>query len=265
MKAQTPRQIIVEPTIENVNPKHYLKTYYHKIDSENHGLLEFFVKVFEDIKKNSVMLEFGGGPTIYQLISAAPKVRAIHFADYLENNLNEVKLWKDKSPLAFNWNKFFKRALLLEKNKRITMKQIISRENLVRRKITKFLYCDAFKKDPIDKKYRNYYDVLNINFVTESITDKKEVWGTLIENTCSMLKKGGILIMTAIKGAKYYHVGRKTFPATNIEEEDIVEVLTRLGFEETKFILYSIPAEVENEELMGYTGYKGIIFLKAKK
>lgn len=265
MKTKTQRNVAIEPTFESFDPQHYLKHYYSKIGPENFALLEFFVKAFKDVKNNPILLEFGGGPTIYQLISAAPKVRAIHFADYLNKNLNEVKLWNSDPREAFNWDKFFKTALLLEGNKIVTEEQITLRKNLVKKKITKFLHCDAFKKNPIDKKYRNYYEIININFVTESITDKKETWETLIANICSMLKEEGILIMTAIKGAEYYHVGKRTFPATSIEEEDIIKVLTKLKFEETSFFSYSIPAEVGDEELAGYTGYKGIIFLKAKK
>lgn len=265
MKITRPRQVVIEETFEKFEPRHYLKTYYSKIGSENLSLLEFFSKAYQGIKEGSVMLEFGGGPTIYPLITAASKVKTIHFADYLDKNLNEVKLWKDGSLEAFSWQKFFKKALHLEGNKKVSAKQILLRKNLVRKKITKFLYCDAFKKDPLGKKYRHYYDVINTNFVTESITDKKEVWENLIVNICSMLKEDGILIMTAIKDAGYYHVGRRAFPSVRIIEEDIIQVLTKLGFKETSFLLSSVPAEVQEEEIKGYTGYKGLIFLKAEK
>lgn len=265
MKNTRPRQVIIEETFEKFNPRHYLKTYYSKIGSENLSLLDFFSKAYQGVKKGSIMLEFGGGPTVYPLITAVSKVKTIHFADYLEQNLNEVKLWKDGAADAFSWQKFFKKALHLEGNKRVSKKQIILRKNLVRKKITKFLHCDAFNQDPLGRKYRNYYDIINTNFVTESITDKKEIWEKLIANICSMLKKNGILIMTAIKDARYYHVGKRAFPSTRITEEDIIKVLLKLGFKETSFLLFSVPAEVQKEEIKGYTGYKGLIFLKAER
>lgn len=264
MTVNSLRKVVIEPTFENFHPKHYLDTYYSKIGSENEALLDFFAKSFQDIKENSLMLEFGGGPTIYQLISAAPKVRAIHFADHLNKNLNEVKLWKENAVKAFKWKKFFKKALFLEGNKKVSKKMISLREKIVRKKITKFLYCDAFNSDPLGKKYRNQYDIVCVNFVAESITSSREIWKTVISNICSLLKKDGTLIMTAIKEADYYHVGKRTFPATRITEEDILNVLTDLVFEETSFFSYSVPAEIE-EEFVGYTGYKGIIFLKARK
>lgn len=248
------------------HPREYLKEYYSKVGLENSSLLEFFAKVYkEDVVSDSTMLEFGGGPTVYPLISAAPKVGAIHFSDYLEENLKEVRLWKNRGKKAFNWDTFLKKVLALEGIKKISHTDIKERENLMRRKIKKITHCDAFNKDPMGKEYRNYYDVINTNFVTESITSSKKTWEKLVSNICSMLKKDGVLVMTAIKGAKYYRIGDKRFPAVPVTEDDLIRVLTRLGFQETSFVLYSVPAEVMDEELKGYTGYNGFIFLKAKK
>lgn len=247
------------------DPREYLQEYYSKIGSENQGLLEFFIHAYDDIKPNSIMLEFGGGPTVYPLITAATKVKEIHFSDYLDSNLNEVRCWKSASPGAFDWTNFFKKALFLEGKKNLSKKEVQKREKLVRQKIAKFMHCDAFKRYPINPKLKDYYDVINTNFVTESITSSIKDWENIFANVCSMLKEGGWLIMTALKEAQYYRIGDKMFPAVNINEEDFIRVLTKLGFQETNFILSSIPAEITNEDLQGYVGYKGMIFLKAKK
>ena len=50
-------------------------------------------------KRNARMLEFGGGPVIDSLISAAPYVREIVFSAYTENERKEVELWKDSANL----------------------------------------------------------------------------------------------------------------------------------------------------------------------
>lgn len=255
----------IEPDFTSFDPKDYLKDYYSKIGSENHGLLEFLVKAYRDIEENSVMLEFGGGPTIYPLIPAAPKVREIHFADYLEGNLEEVRMWKEESTAAFEWRRFFRKTLSLEGLKRVGKMQVKRRKDLVREKLTKLLKCDAFQTHPLGISYYHHYDIVNVNFVAESITSSKEVWKKIIRNICSLLKRNGVLVMSAIKEAEHYRVGKKLFPAVGISEEDLIEVLAPLGFEETSFVLSSIPAEVTNEELKGYSGYKGIIFLKARR
>ena len=54
------------------------------------------------------VLEFGGGPCIFPLISAAPHVKEIVFAEYLKGCRNEVQLWKDCSPEAHDWTPCFR-------------------------------------------------------------------------------------------------------------------------------------------------------------
>lgn len=70
MKSVTPQKIVIEETFENFEPRHYLKAYYSKIGSENLSLLDFFSKAYQGVKNESIMLEFGGGPTVYPLITA---------------------------------------------------------------------------------------------------------------------------------------------------------------------------------------------------
>ncbi|MBI4225694.1 hypothetical protein HY612_01130 [Candidatus Roizmanbacteria bacterium] len=253
----------IDTEFKTFNPRDYLNEYYTHIGNENLNLLKFFVKAYKHISKNSLMLEFSGGPTIYPLISAAPLVSKIHFADYLDKNLNEIKLWKKNSPEAFNWKPFIIQALQIEGRKKIKDEDIIRRENLIREKLTRFFYCDAHKIDPLGKKYRNYYHLVNVNFVTDSITSSKKTWKQLITNICSLVRKGGILAMSALKNATYWRAGNNFFPAVDINEKDIKKILNRLGFKILN--LNSIKAEVVDEKSPDYEGYKGMMFVIAKK
>ena len=47
---------------------------------------------------NASLLEFGGGPTIYSLISACHRVGQITFADYAATNREEVQMWRNNTP-----------------------------------------------------------------------------------------------------------------------------------------------------------------------
>jgi hypothetical protein len=75
------------------DPSAYLQEYYSDIGFENFALLRFLAETFPSIPKGGRMLEFGGGPTIYPLISAVTRVDEIHFADFLQVNLDEVGRW----------------------------------------------------------------------------------------------------------------------------------------------------------------------------
>lgn len=44
------------------------------------------------------LLEFGGGPTIWSLISATPNFCDITFADFAQSNRAEVEMWRDNKP-----------------------------------------------------------------------------------------------------------------------------------------------------------------------
>ena len=70
---------------------------------------EFYRKYGSDLDVESArVLEFGGGPCIFPLISAASHVKEIVFSEYLESCREEVKLWKDKNPESHNWTPYFR-------------------------------------------------------------------------------------------------------------------------------------------------------------
>jgi SAM-dependent methyltransferase len=223
-------QIQIEDSYSQFRPKEYLDAYYYKVHVANVVLLKFFAKAYSDVPANSHMLEFSGGPTIHQLISAAPKVKEIHFSDYLKRNLNEVQSWKENSPSAFDWTPFFKKALKLEGEKEITSRLINNREKMLREKITKFLPCNAFLDDPLGYEAREKYDIVSTNFVPCSITSNKFVWRKLIKHITSLLKPGGIFITTSLRDALWWEFGDAKYPGCAVNETHMINTLTRLGF-----------------------------------
>ncbi len=58
---------------------------------------EFYQEHRSEFSDSSSLLEFGGGPTLYSLISASKYVNSITFADYAESNRNEIIDWKNNS------------------------------------------------------------------------------------------------------------------------------------------------------------------------
>lgn len=245
-------------------PEHYLSEYYSRVGLENRSLLEFFVEAYEDIPPNFKLLELGGGPTIYQLITAAKHAREIHFSDHLDVNLDEVKGWKENKRGAFDWKNFFQEALIMEGRSHVNNSKIKRREEILREKITEFLHCDVFQTNPLGRNCAKYYDVVSVNFVAESITDNHKTWKDILKNICSLIKHDGYLIMTAIKGANYYRVGNKLFPAVEITEKHVVIALQELGFREDLLFMRSIEAEHTREKRKNSQGYNGMIFLRAK-
>ena len=84
---------------------------------EERGVQPFFLESIHDFYRNyhsnwdpdtARLLEFGGGPSIYPLISAAPYVSEIVFAEYAEEGRREIELWKNDDPTAHDWTPYFR-------------------------------------------------------------------------------------------------------------------------------------------------------------
>jgi hypothetical protein len=248
----------IEADFNTFDPKEYLREYYTTIDFENDQLLEFFWNCYKEIKPQSTLLEFGIGPTLYSLITAATKVDAIHVCDRFAANLHETQLWKKGAEDAFNWEPFICRALEIEGGEKVTQEEIQRRAALLRQKLTHFCLCDAFSNPPLLWNPRAKYDIVQTNFVPESITSSWDKWELAMQNIISLLKPEGTFILTTLKNATYYHLHHKRFPAVNIDETALTYVLIKYGFREIDIVMQSISANLP------YRGYDGMIFVKAQ-
>ncbi len=239
------------------SPQAYLQEYYADIGAENLALLQFLVKAFSEVPTDSILLDFGGGPTVYSLITATARVTEIHFCDYLEANLEEVRKWLRGDPEAFDWTQFIKTVLVLE-GKAYSSRAAISRARDIRRTVTRVMQCDANRAVPVEGVTRQY-DVLVSNFCAESATNDRAQWHRFVHNITSLLKPGGRLVLAALKGADSYAVGEEIFPAVYILEEDVIQVLGDAEFSQESIRIESVPADRPSRH------YQGLMLVTATK
>jgi hypothetical protein len=235
----------------------YLSEYYANVGPENRALLRFLVSAFRDVPPESLMLDFGGGPTVYCAIAAGDKVREIHFADYAEANLEQVQSWLAQDPMAFDWHAFTREILALEGSD-VSFASVVAREELVRRRVTRLMRCDALAPCPIGQIDRQY-DVLTTNFCAEAAANDRVQWRQCMHNVASLLRPGGKLMLSAVKGANSYAVGNTTFFAVNIWEDDLVRMLAETGFVQEGIVMESVPADRPDRH------YQGLMFVSAVK
>lgn len=240
------------------DPVAYLDEYYGDLGPENLALLEFMVEAYQRIPKGGMLLDFGGGPTIYPLISAIHRVDEIHFADYLEANLEEVRRWLDADPTAFDWSPFIRKALELESGGTCSEEACEQRASELRERITRVLRCDASKASPIPGMDRPY-DIVLTNFCAESATDNPSEWRSYMRNIVSVLKPRGWLVISALAGATQYAVGPHSFPAVDISEQDLLRMLEEMGFSSAHVRVRSVPADRPTRD------YKGLMLAVAQK
>lgn len=252
-------------TNETFSPRLYLDEYYSHIGPENDALIRFFADSFCLSYPGAKLLDFGGGPTIYPLISAAPQVSEIYFSDYLPINLQEVQSWHKALPHAFSWRPFVARVLEVEEKAHDDI-AIQSREKVIREKIKRFLEGDIHLSDPLnDHRYRGYFDIIISNFVAESITSDRGEWQRGMINLIGMLKPKGVLLMSVITNASFYRIGSNKLPCVSVTESDVIEFLWSLGFAKSGIVVQSIEAETQPADGERYQGYRGMSFFRANK
>jgi hypothetical protein len=114
LNSYRPHAPLASDTFVPFEPRAYLREYYSHLGNENRALLHFldeaYARIFTEMSA-ARMLEFGGGPTIYQLISAAKYAVSIDFSEYLDANLNEVQLWLRDAHGQFFWDSFIRYVL----------------------------------------------------------------------------------------------------------------------------------------------------------
>lgn len=257
--------------------KEYLQNYYAKADlmmvhkyvvertaaAETMRIMMFLDAVCSPLiraffgKEKAIVLELGGGPTLYQLMNIADEVKEIHFTDYVEDNLNEIRAWKNSESSAFDWKNFFKAALMIKNDTiHIGEEKVESLEKELRRKITKIEQSDIFQKDLGVAK--ESFDVISTHFVAESATSSKDQWEAALKNIYHKLGVNGLLFMSALRGAKSsYKVLEKSFPAVELYENDMEAGLKSAGFH----VIRVSPIHVEDKS----NNYEGFMFVVAQK
>ncbi|OQY29740.1 MAG: hypothetical protein B6244_02825 [Candidatus Cloacimonetes bacterium 4572_55] len=234
----------------------YLREYYSTIYNGNEYLLTHFHGAFEKFDKEiPEYLEIGGGPTIYQLISAGAKVRHITFSEFLDVNRKEVENWVENKNGAFNWDIFFRFVWELERKKDSTLTIKEMKERL-RRKIKRVIPCNVLLDNPLDPLRMQNFDIIASNFCLESVTDKESVFLQVLENVTGLLRRGGTLIMSLVKNAHYYNIGDLNFPVLPVDEEKMGRYLAHMKYVDIQ--INTMPAEEGH-------GYHGMMFLTATK
>lgn len=249
---------------DNFSPHHYIQTYYPKnVGYENYQLLGFYNLVCGGIKGGR-LIEIGGGPTIYQLISLSVVVDEIVFTDGLIENVRFFKKWLSGENIE-PWSKYIAYVIGLESAKGIpvTKEMIMDRLRLLRSKISSTERLDITnKKKVMDYKTKHgTYDIVDSAFCIDSITYSIDKWIEYLNNIISLLNSSGTLIITSLGNSKKgYLVGKKILPAVDLDFRTIINALTGLGFPKKNISFKIIGAEKNNA-----VSYSSLICIKAKK
>jgi hypothetical protein len=199
------------------------------------------------------MLEFGGGPSVFHLISAAVRVDEIHFSDYVPSNLAEIQAWRDNKSDAFSWSFYVKQALIAE-GIEPTDDHIQGREQLLRKKLTKLLHVDARANQPLGS-FTRQYDTVALNLVLEGIDASLSEWREMLKRIIDLIVPGGYLVMISLTGAIYWELNNQRFPAISLQLNDIIAALIdeHVTIVHAEVLDNDFPA-YGSDDYLGYTG-----------
>ena len=216
----------------------YLRTRYSNPNEERN---EFYLRKFHEFYQkyhshwdatNTRLLEYGGGPVIIPLISAAPFVSEIVFAEYAESCRKEVQLWKDNSPDAHNWTPYFHHVVnKLEGN--AESGAAAAREHVLRSRISSVIPCNINADEQFilgSKGGQQPFDIISLNGCIEAAVKSHSDYQNCLAKLKGLLKAGGLLIGVAFLGSSWYEVHSEQFQVFPLTEEFVVSSFQQTGF-----------------------------------
>ncbi|MCE9596652.1 MAG: methyltransferase domain-containing protein [Spirochaetia bacterium] len=233
----------------------YLEEYYASIGEENALLLKFMHETYSILPPSHSLLEVGGGPTLYQLISASNRVDHITFSEYLEVNRNAVQAWINNAPGAFNWDPYIEFVLKLE-NSPAGVKDVEARKAQLKSKIKEVTSYNVFDEPPLTDGLKTY-DIIASNFCLEGITHSFEQFTSFFRRMNGYLKPGGWMVLCMVKNAREYRVKDLYFPACAVDEQIMENVLKDNGMDSIH--IETIPT-VDPEQ-----GHHGMLMIRGQK
>ncbi len=176
------------------------------------------------------LLELGGGPSIYPLISACPHVSEIVFSDHTASLLQEVQLWKDKDPKAHDWSDFFRYQVNKLEGK-AGEEVVVEREKLLRERITSLEHCDLTKPKVVDQQLGTF-DIVSTSICIESVANTIEEFELFLRRIANVIKLRGHIVMVVSIGMSWYSVSGEMFKHLAMTLES-----TRTSLENTGFVV----------------------------
>ncbi len=206
----------------------YLRTYYNQPPTADEtAVWRFLMKAFREHPPRGRFLELGCGPTVHHILPFAPHVDEIRMSDYLEENLEQVRLWKAGAPEAHDWSAYTSFTLECE-GVDPTPEAIAEREALARGKLDAIFPCNLMQDVPAE--HREAYDAVGAFYCVEEIGISVEEWRRVLERATDHVRPGGTFYMSALAGMTSYDVMGVDYPCACIRHEDVRRAFDELGF-----------------------------------
>ncbi|XP_078496053.1 nicotinamide N-methyltransferase-like [Lissotriton helveticus] len=221
-------------------------------------MFSHFIKSFSsDDVEGETLIELSFGPYLYYSLPVCEYFTEITFACADDNSIQETQKWLKNEPDALDWSHIMKLICELQG----CGETWIEKQNMLKRKVKRVLKHDVSCSNPLSPIIHPQADCLLLAHCLEHFLTDKKSYCDALKNVSTLLKTGGLLIMTATLETTFYMVGTTLFPVFCIDGSFLKDSLKWAGYviEEE----HIIPRKMEC--LYSLTDYKCHAFLKARK
>jgi len=247
----------------------YLFTFYSQGPTpDEEAVFDFLVRHYPKIESAPCMIEVGCGPAVHHALPAAPFVSEVHMADYLSENLEQIRAWKEGRADAHDWHAFTALTLRLE-GKPSDDTEVLRRERELKAKITLLLGCDLGRDSPL--AFPRQYPVVGCFYCTEVVGCTEgagvttEEWRRVMRRLAGLVAPDGYLFLSAVKETAFYALrsprgALRRLPVTFLTERDFDETLPALGFDMGTTVIESRDFTGQEDQ-----GLHGVILVAGRK
>ncbi|XP_067910357.1 nicotinamide N-methyltransferase-like [Heterodontus francisci] len=245
------------------NSRMYLEMYFSSSSGylQDNTFLSFvlknLVKAFSRCPKCHTMLEIGSGPCLHLALCALEHVEEIVVSDYVSKNQQEIELWLQNDPGAFDWSPVAKFVSELEGNR----EQWAEKEKKLRDSVKQVLKCDVHQSNPLYPVELEPVDCLLTSLCLESASKDKAAYCTALRNVTSLLKPGGVLVMIGDLKESFYKIDEVKFSCLSFDQVFLKKSLKEAGYEIEQLEIFVAPEKSVNP----ISDYEASYFLVAHK
>ncbi|XP_075046683.1 indolethylamine N-methyltransferase-like [Mixophyes fleayi] len=249
--------------IDEFSPIDYFQTYYAPGqgalvgDWTNFALRNLHETFAPGGVEGDTLIDFGAGPSIYQLLSACEVFNNIITSDFLEKSRVELQKWLRKDPNALDWTPFIKYVCELEGNR----KNCEEKAEKLRSKVKRVLKCDALKSNPYEPLVLPPADCFLICLCLEATCKDLESYCDVLKNFKNLIKPGGHLLVLGVLNSTFYYVGKKRFFALPLTKKHLEMAFKEAGYEIEKMSF----TPRNNKSRLDLCGHDSHYYVRARK
>lgn len=256
----------------NFDVDYYLQRLYLDPTDQERGLQPFRMRCFYEFYKrfcsswdasSAQLLEYGGGPVIYPLISASPYVAGITFSDYQQASLDAVSMWKNQAEGGHDWNPYFK-YIVSEIEKNSSEEAVLEREGELRDKLKHFVIGDILADNILESEdCPKEFDVVSCNLCLEVPAKSVDDYRRNVKNLSRLVKPGGFIVSLVVLENSFYccSPNKESNFLVFLREEDVRQAYEMAGFT----IVHSDKLVLEERARNRIDGSKANFFIVGQK